>query len=298
MLTIGRQLVDTIRTHLALGRTGARHRALDWIARVGLAEPEKTYARFPHQLSGGMRQRIVIALALCAEPALVIADEPTTALDVSVQAHILQLLRDLHRDTGAGMLLITHDLGVIAKMADRVAVLYAGRLVEIGPVADILSRPRHPYTQGLMNATPASTGHVVRLEPIPRFDAGHRRAAERLRLPSAVRSGRRGLPADGADADRRRRDGTRLLPPFEREFALTDPTRMLSVDHVSRHFAQRRGWLDRWRRRKPATTRAVDDVSFFVQRGETFGLVGESGCGKSTLARLIAGPDAAQRRRH
>jgi peptide/nickel transport system ATP-binding protein len=167
VLTIGRQLVDTITTHLPVGRDEARGRAISWIRRVGLSDPERRFAQYPHELSGGMRQRIVIALALCAEPCLVIADEPTTALDVSVQAHILQLLRDLHDETGVALLLITHDLGVIAKMADRVAVLYAGRIVEIGPVAEILDRPRHPYTQGLMNAMPPMGGHPGEFTPIP-----------------------------------------------------------------------------------------------------------------------------------
>jgi peptide/nickel transport system ATP-binding protein len=166
VLTIGRQLVDTMTTHLPIDRRDARRRAVAWIDRVGLAEPERRFDQYPHELSGGMRQRIVIALALCAEPSLVIADEPTTALDVSVQAHILQLLRDLHAQTGVAVMLITHDLGVIAKMADRIAVLYAGRVVEVGPVAEILKRPRHPYTVGLMHATPPMDGVATRFEPI------------------------------------------------------------------------------------------------------------------------------------
>jgi peptide/nickel transport system ATP-binding protein len=166
VLTIGRQLVDTMITHLEIDRREARRRALAWIDRVGIAEPERRFSQYPHELSGGMRQRIVIALALCAEPSLVIADEPTTALDVSVQAHILQLLRDLHLETGIAVMLITHDLGVIAKMADRVAVLYAGRIVEIGPVAEILTRPRHPYTVGLMRAMPPTDGDISRFDPI------------------------------------------------------------------------------------------------------------------------------------
>ncbi|MEJ1158411.1 ABC transporter ATP-binding protein [Prosthecomicrobium sp. N25] len=168
VLTVGRQLADTMRAHLDLGPDEIRRRAAGWIARVGLPNPEATLARYPHQLSGGQRQRIVIALALCAEPVLVIADEPTTALDVSVQAHILELLKDLRAETGVAMMLITHDLGVIAKMADRVAVFYAGRIVEEGPVADIVHAPRHPYTAGLIGATPAvQADGTVRLEQIP-----------------------------------------------------------------------------------------------------------------------------------
>ena len=168
VIPIGRQLCDTIRSHTKVGGDRAKAKALEWLDRVGLSDPVLNFKRYPHQLSGGMRQRVVIALALCADPALVIADEPTTALDVSVQAHILQLLRDLHRESRVGMLLITHDLGVIAKMADRVAVFYAGRVAEISPVAELFHSPRHPYTRGLINATPmpAEDG-AIRLDQIP-----------------------------------------------------------------------------------------------------------------------------------
>jgi peptide/nickel transport system ATP-binding protein len=167
VLTIGHQLVETMMTHLPIDGREARKRAIAWIDRIGIPEPERRFAQYPHEFSGGMRQRIVIALALCAEPSLVIADEPTTALDVSVQARVLQLLKDLHTETGVAMLLITHDLGVIAKMADRVAVLYTGRVVEIGPTAEILARPRHHYTRGLMQATPTPDMRTRRLDAIP-----------------------------------------------------------------------------------------------------------------------------------
>ncbi|QYK41336.1 MAG: ABC transporter ATP-binding protein [Paracoccaceae bacterium] len=154
VLTVGEQLVETIRTHLPLSRAEARERAIDWLRRVGIPAPEKRIDTYPHQYSGGMRQRVVIALALCAEPRLIIADEPTTALDVSVQAQIIALLRRLTRETGAAVILVTHDMGVIAETADRVAVMYAGRLVEVGAVAEVLESPRHPYTAGLMASIP------------------------------------------------------------------------------------------------------------------------------------------------
>ncbi|WP_342453073.1 ABC transporter ATP-binding protein [Jiella mangrovi] len=168
VLTIGRQLTDTMRRHLPVSRSEARERAISWLTRTGLPNPARVFAAAPHELSGGQRQRVVIALALCAEPDLVIADEPTTALDVSVQAHMLQLLRDLHEETGTAMMLITHDLGVIAKMADRVAVLYAGRLIETAKTQALVTEPLHPYTAGLMQATPApdETG-VMRVRAIP-----------------------------------------------------------------------------------------------------------------------------------
>jgi peptide/nickel transport system ATP-binding protein len=154
VLTVGDQLIETIRTHLPLSRDQARERAIDWLRRVGIPAPEKRIDTYPHQYSGGMRQRVVIALALCAEPRLIIADEPTTALDVSVQAQIIALLRRLARETGAAVILVTHDMGVIAETADRVAVMYAGRIVEVGPVAQVLTRPQHPYTAGLMASIP------------------------------------------------------------------------------------------------------------------------------------------------
>jgi peptide/nickel transport system ATP-binding protein len=155
VLSIGKQLRDTMRTHLRLGQAELNRRALDWVTRVGLPNPERILKAAPHELSGGQRQRIVIALALCAEPEIVIADEPTTALDVSVQAQMLDLMRVLHKETGTAMVLITHDLGVVAKMADRVAVFYAGRVVETASTRALFRSPRHPYTAGLIGATPA-----------------------------------------------------------------------------------------------------------------------------------------------
>ena len=154
LYTVGRQLVETIRTHLDVGPAEARERALALLREVGIPAPEARLDHYPHQFSGGMRQRVVIALALCAEPRLVIADEPTTALDVSIQAQIIQLLKKLARDHGTAVLLITHDMGVIAETADRVAVMYAGRLVEIGPVREVIRAARHPYTAGLMGSIP------------------------------------------------------------------------------------------------------------------------------------------------
>ena len=154
VLTVGEQLIETIQTHLKLPREAARARAIDWLRRVGIPAPEARIDTYPYQYSGGMRQRVVIALALCGEPRLIIADEPTTALDVSVQAQIIALLRQLARETGVAVILVTHDMGVIAETADRVAVMYAGRIVEVGPVAEVLRAPRHPYTSGLMASIP------------------------------------------------------------------------------------------------------------------------------------------------
>jgi peptide/nickel transport system ATP-binding protein len=154
LYTIGRQLVETVMTHLDLDAAQARARALALLAEVGIAAPEARFEHYPHQFSGGMRQRVVIALALAAEPRLVIADEPTTALDVSIQAQIIALLKRLAREHGTAVMLITHDMGVIAETADRVAVMYAGRIVEVGPVREVIHAPRHPYTVGLMGSIP------------------------------------------------------------------------------------------------------------------------------------------------
>jgi len=155
LYTVGRQLVETITTHLDLGQKAARDRALSLLNEVGISAAERRIDHYPHQFSGGMRQRVVIALALAAKPKLIIADEPTTALDVSIQAQIIALLKRLCRDHDTAVMLITHDMGVIAETADRVAVMYAGRVAEIGPVADVIHRPQHPYTAGLMGSIPS-----------------------------------------------------------------------------------------------------------------------------------------------
>jgi peptide/nickel transport system ATP-binding protein len=166
LYTIGRQLVETIRTHINMTSSEARARALSLLQEVGIPAAAERIDHYPHQFSGGMRQRVVIALALCANPHLVIADEPTTALDVSIQAQIIALLKRLCREHGTAVMLITHDMGVIAETADRVAVMYAGRLVEIGPVLDVIKRPKHPYTVGLMGSIPVISEDVEALVQI------------------------------------------------------------------------------------------------------------------------------------
>jgi peptide/nickel transport system ATP-binding protein len=166
LFTVGQQLTETITTHLDLSESEARNRAIELLREVGIPGAERRIDHYPHQFSGGMRQRVVIALALCAQPRLIIADEPTTALDVSIQAQIITLLKRLCRDHGAAVMLVTHDMGVIAETADRVAVMYAGRIAEIGPVADVIQRPKHPYTVGLMGSIPKLDRAVPRLVQI------------------------------------------------------------------------------------------------------------------------------------
>ena len=175
LYTIGRQLEETILTHMQLNASQARERALSLLREVGIPAPEARFNHYPHQFSGGMRQRVVIALAIAAEPSLLIADEPTTALDVSIQAQIIALLKRLCREHRTAVMLVTHDMGVIAETADRVAVMYAGRIVEIGPVRDVIHSPRHPYTIGLMGSIPKLSAERRRLAQIegamPRLNA-------------------------------------------------------------------------------------------------------------------------------
>ncbi len=167
LFRISEQIVETMTVHLDISPARARERAIELLGEVGIPAPEQRIDAYPHELSGGMRQRVVLAMVLCTNPELIIADEPTTALDVSVQAQIITLLQNLAKSHGTSVMLITHDMGVIAEMADRVAVMYAGRIVEIGPVRDVLKQPRHPYTQGLMGSIPTLTSDADRLVQIP-----------------------------------------------------------------------------------------------------------------------------------
>ena len=166
LYSVGRQLIETMQAHLPLSNNEARLRAVRWLEDVGIPAAKQRIDAYPHEFSGGMRQRVVIALALCAEPRLVIADEPTTALDVSIQAQVIALLRRLTQERGLSVMLITHDMGVIAEAADRIAVMYAGRMVEIGGVADVVRQPSHPYTVGLMGSIPVLDARVERLRQI------------------------------------------------------------------------------------------------------------------------------------
>lgn len=232
-----------------------------------------------------MRQRVVIALALAAEPKLIIADEPTTALDVSIQAQITSLLRRLCDDHGTAVMLVTHDMGVIAETADRVAVMYAGRLVEIGPVDDVLKNARHPYTRGLMGSIPARPSRRA-AEPDRRFDAASQRDPHRLRLQPALPGGRSALPQGSPRTGSGRHRRRRLLAQCRRS-SMSDA---LTVNDLTCNFDVSAPWLNRVIERKPQQfVRAVDDISFTVPMGGCLSLVGESGCGKSTVARLVTG---------
>ena len=209
LYAIGHQLVETIRTHLDLGPAEARARALSLLREVGISGADERIDHYPHQFSGGMRQRVVIALALAANPRLIIADEPTTALDVSIQAQIIALLKQLGRDHGTAIMLVTHDMGVIAETAHRVAVMYAGRIVEIGPARSIVGRPSHPYTIGMMASIPRTAGQRGHLQQIdgtmPRLNAIPPGCSFNPRCTKAI--------------DRCRRERPELMPVKETETA-------------------------------------------------------------------------------
>ncbi|MBS7779154.1 ABC transporter ATP-binding protein [Acidovorax sp. CCYZU-2555] len=255
--TVGRHLVETIRTHLPLTEAQARARALELLEEVEIPEARVRLGQYPHQFSGGMRQRVAIALALCAEPQLIIADEPTTALDVSVQAQIIALLRRVCREREAAAMLITHDMGVIAETADRVMVMYQGRVLETGPVREVLDRPTEPYTRVLMAAIPSVHERLTRL-PVP--EIGSAAPAPAARVEPVTQAG----PRNGKT--------------------------LLEVRDLGKEFDLSLGWLERVVSRQPRRTlQAVDGVSFKIRQGSTFGLVGESGSGKSTVARMVAG---------
>jgi peptide/nickel transport system ATP-binding protein len=187
LYTVGRQLTETILTHLPVSEEEAKQRAIKLLQETGIPAAEARIDQYPHQFSGGMRQRVVIALALAAEPKLIVADEPTTALDVSIQAQIISLLKRLCKEHGAAVMLVTHDMGVIAETCDRVAVMYAGRIAEIGPVAEVINRPSHPYTVGLMGSIPSMEEERVRLAQIdgamPRLTAIPKGCAFNPRCP-------------------------------------------------------------------------------------------------------------------
>ena len=255
VFTCGDQVMEAIRTHRRLGARDARQMAIALFEKVQLPEPERMLSRYPHQLSGGQKQRVMIAMAMSGSPSLLICDEPTTALDVTVQKTILELIRSLQREEDLGVIFITHDLGVVAEIADRALVLYKGKIVEEGPVEELFSRPRHPYTKGLLNCRPALHRKGERLPVVSDFIEGG----------GAKVSETKGTGETGATGA----TGTGEV--------------MMTVDDLRVWYPSRKSWLG-----KPIQyTKAVDGVSFAVYRGETLGLVGESGCGKTTLGRAM-----------
>ncbi len=311
VLRIARQLVETMVIHGRYDLDEATTRSVRLLGRMGITAPERAIRSYPHQFSGGMRQRVVLAMGMSNEPALLIADEPTTALDVTIQAQILELLRELNQDFRTAIILISHDLGVIARVCSRVLVMYAGEVVEEGPTEELLANPKHPYTWALINAVPrldrdpsGNNKRLTTIEGAPPDPLNHPqgcRFAERcpfkiekcathpeLETIAPGRKSRCWVTQSGALLTRSDKPAatTRVSTRrFEQEHAavLARGERLLEVRDLTKHFAVPREGLFGVHR----VVHAVDGVDLDVAQGETVGLVGESGCGKSTLARVL-----------
>jgi peptide/nickel transport system ATP-binding protein len=257
LMTIGKQLSETLVETLKISGSSALQKSVELLDSVGIPNPDQRLNAYPHQFSGGMRQRVVIALALAGDPDLVIADEPTTALDVSIQKQILDLIKSLCKQRNLGVIIVTHDIGVIAEIADRVAVMYNGQLVEEGKVSQVLQKPKHDYTKSLISAVPSGDQKLDRFTVVDYIDGSEEKNS--------------------------------ILDVSEHWLSKTKSSEAhqtaISVENLSIEFSIRKALL----RKNRIMLKAVDDVSIEIQTGESFGLVGESGSGKSTLARLIAG---------
>lgn len=249
VLRCGEQVMEAILAHRKVSADEAREAAIKWFERVKLPDPSGLFDRYPHQLSGGQKQRVMIAMAMCCEPSLLICDEPTTALDVTVQKTILQLIKELQQQTGMGVIFITHDLGVVAEIADRTIVMYRGEIVEENSVQALFRQPSHPYSKGLLACRPIL----------------HQKG-ERLPVVSDFLNGRETIHATLIEKNN-----------------LASRHVLMKAEHLSVWFPARKTFLGKI----TSYTRAVDDVSFEVYKGETLGLVGESGCGKTTLGRTL-----------
>ncbi|RIK63968.1 MAG: ABC transporter ATP-binding protein [Planctomycetota bacterium] len=265
VFTCGSQVVEALRLHLGMSKDEAWKRTVELFEEVGIPKPEVRVKQYPFELSGGMKQRVMIAMALACNPRMLIADEPTTALDVTIQKQILELIRKLQRDRKMAVIYITHDLGVVAEVTDKVAVMYRGKIVEYGRVLDIFANPQHPYTKGLIACRPKLTTKAERLPTIQDF----------------MEADDRGIKLDPSDpklefgATRMIKKRREQMPDFGRP--------LLEIKNLKQYFPIKKGVL----RRTVGHVKAVDDVTLTVCKGKTVGLVGESGCGKTTLGRTI-----------
>lgn len=254
VLTCGNQLVEAIQAHKKITFAAARQQSIAWFEKVKLPDAVAIFDRYPHQLSGGQKQRVMIAMAMCCEPSLLICDEPTTALDVTVQKTILTLIKELQQQSGMGVIFITHDLGVVAEIADRAIVLYKGEIVEENPVREIFLQPQHPYTKALLACRPVNHERGKRLPVVSDFMVAGAAISKEPATP---------------------------VPMLENK--LSDNSVLVRAEHLSVLFAAKKSFLGK----ASSFTKAVDDVSFDIHKGETVGLVGESGCGKTTLGRTL-----------
>lgn len=257
VMSCGKQVMEALQLHKKLSKAAARQKTLDWFTKVKLPDPEAAFDRYPHQLSGGQKQRVMIAMAMCCEPSLLICDEPTTALDVTVQKTILQLIKELQQQSNMGVIFITHDLGVVAQIADRAVVMYKGEIVEENNVRSLLTAPQHPYTKALMACRPVNHQRGERLPVVSDF----------LRITDD------------------RPQTTATVYPVKDSDVVHGPSSevLLEAKRLSVWFPAKRTLFGK----ATAYTKAVDDISFEVYKGETLGLVGESGCGKTTLGRTL-----------
>ncbi|MBL0308086.1 MAG: ABC transporter ATP-binding protein [Chitinophagaceae bacterium] len=257
VLTCGDQVMEAIQLHKQVSKENAKSQTIAWFEKVKLPDPEAIFKRYPHQLSGGQKQRVMIAMAMSCEPSLLICDEPTTALDVTVQKTILQLIKELQQQSNIGVIFITHDLGVVAEVADRAVVMYKGEIVEQHTVKEIFTNPKHPYTQALLACRPVNHERGKRLPVVSDF----LQPADSIAQPLASIS-------------KSKNNSSSLR---------SSPEALLTVENLSVWFPTKKTWLG-----KPVSfTKAVDNVSFEVYKSETLGLVGESGCGKTTLGRAL-----------
>lgn len=270
VIKCGEQVMEAIILHQKVSKRAARLRTLELFSQVQLPTPELMLDRYPHQLSGGQKQRVMIAMAMSCNPAILIADEPTTALDVTVQKTILDVMLNLQRENNMGIMFITHDLGVIAELADKVVVMYKGKIVEQGPVMEIFANPKHPYTKSLLACRPPLDKRLKRLPVVSDFMKRNEETGEIVEIPKTVSEA----------------IGSVIITEKEREQAhkeLYSGNKILEIQNLKTWFPAKKTFFGR----TLSYTKAVDDVTFDVYEGETLGLVGESGCGKTTLGRTI-----------
>ena len=270
VFTCGQQVMEAILSHKKISKEEARLQTVEWLSRVRLPQPKNIFYRYPHQLSGGQKQRVMIAMAMCCRPALLICDEPTTALDVTVQKTILELIRQLQKEQNMGVLFITHDLGVVAEIADKAAVMYKGEIVEENSVSEIFNRPQHPYTKALLACRPVNHQRGERLPVVSDF----------LQIESQnPRVNSQKIPGTKEQAP----SNQQLITSPQGLPGSNQPITLLRVKDLSIWFPLKRNLFGK----TLEFIKAVDNISFEVYKGETLGLVGESGCGKTTLGRAL-----------